>query len=172
MYINPKRAGLFGPISQPGGGGGGFRPPKISETDWRNIKCVVLVDSYDPPESIGTKKIQTYLVWRHSDVISDVMSKTQKSPKSWFFAIFSPFFQAKLHFLAMMCVKVCLHMFLLQINQIDKIKHSESVSWKQKTRFVCNFHWKSVFCPFFVGPSALLRNAVSISVVITLGPIF
>ena len=29
--INPKRAGLFGPISQPGGGG--FRPPKISETD-------------------------------------------------------------------------------------------------------------------------------------------
>ena len=45
---------LFGPISQPGGGG--FRPPKISETDWRNIKCVVLVDSYDPPESIGTEK--------------------------------------------------------------------------------------------------------------------
>ena len=36
----------------------------------------------------------------------------------------------------MMCVKVCLHMFLLQINQINKIKHSESVSWKQKTRFV------------------------------------
>ena len=26
--FNPKRAGLFGPISQPGGGG-----PKISETD-------------------------------------------------------------------------------------------------------------------------------------------
>ena len=55
ITLNPKRAGLFGPISQPGGGGG-FRPPKISETDWRNIKCVVLVDSYDPPESIGTKK--------------------------------------------------------------------------------------------------------------------
>ena len=33
----------------------------------------------------------------------------------------------------MMCVKVCLHMFLLQINQINKIEHSESVSWKQKT---------------------------------------
>ena len=31
--FNPKRAGLFGPISQPGGGEGGFRPPKISETD-------------------------------------------------------------------------------------------------------------------------------------------
>ena len=43
-----------------GGGGGGFRTPplKISETDRWNIKCVVLVDSYDPPESIGTKKIQ------------------------------------------------------------------------------------------------------------------
>ena len=36
--------------------GGRFHPPKISETDWRNIKCVVLVDSYDPPESIGTQK--------------------------------------------------------------------------------------------------------------------
>ena len=34
----------------------------------------------------------------------------------------------------MMCVKVCLHMFLLQINQINKIKHSESVSWKQKNK--------------------------------------
>ena len=33
-------------------------PLKISETDRSNIKCVVLVDSYDPPESIGTKKIQ------------------------------------------------------------------------------------------------------------------
>ena len=32
----------------------------------------------------------------------------------------------------MMCVKVCLHMFLLQINQINKIKHTESVSWKKK----------------------------------------
>ena len=32
--FNPKRAGLFWPISQPEGGG--FRPPplKISETDW------------------------------------------------------------------------------------------------------------------------------------------
>ena len=88
--FNPKRAWLFGPISQPGGGG--HPAPKISETDWRNIKCVVLVDSYDPPESIGTKKRQTYLVWRHSDIISDIMSKTRKhqeSPKSWFFAIFS-----------------------------------------------------------------------------------
>ena len=70
-------------------------PPKISETDWRNIKCVVLLDSYDPPESIGSKKVQTYLVWRHSDVINDVMSKTRKSPKiakimvfRYFFAIF------------------------------------------------------------------------------------
>ena len=93
LTFNPERAVLFGLTA---GGGGGFRPPKISETDWRNIKCVVLVDSYDPPESIGTKKVQTYLVWRHSDVISDVMSKTWKSPKiakimvfRYFFAIFS-----------------------------------------------------------------------------------
>ena len=77
----------------------------------------------------------------------------QKSPKSWFFAIFSLFFQAKLHFLAMMCVKVCLHMFVLQINPINKIKHSESVSWKQKTRFVCNFHWKSVLVSFSLDPA-------------------
>ena len=55
--INPKRAGLFGLISQPGARGR-IPTPKISET--RNIKCVVLVDSYDPPESIGTKKIKKY----------------------------------------------------------------------------------------------------------------
>ena len=92
--FNPKRAGLFGPISQPGGADSA--PPKISETDWRNVKLVVLVDSYNPPEAIGTKKVQTYLVWRHSDVISDVMSKTRKSPKiakimvfRYFFDIFS-----------------------------------------------------------------------------------
>ena len=30
--LNPKRAGLFGPISQPGGGADSA-PPKISETD-------------------------------------------------------------------------------------------------------------------------------------------
>ena len=49
----------------------------------------------------------------------------QKSPK---IMVFRYFFKQKLNFLAMMCVKVCLHMFLLQINQINKIKHSESVS--------------------------------------------
>ena len=62
VVLTLKRAGLFGPISQPGGGGG-FHPPKISETDWRNIKCVVLVDSYDPPESIGTKKKYKYTLY-------------------------------------------------------------------------------------------------------------
>ena len=48
--------------------------------------------------------------------------------------VFHYFFKQKLHFLAMMCVKVCLHMFLLQINQINKIKHNESnesVSWNK-----------------------------------------
>ena len=53
ISINPKRAGLFWPISQPEGDSA---PLKISETDRWNIKRVVLVDSYDPPESIGTKK--------------------------------------------------------------------------------------------------------------------
>ena len=101
-------------------------PPKISETDWQNIKCVVLVDSYDPPESIGTKKStnipcmtsQWHHKWRH--VKNTKIAKNRQNHG------FSLFFQA------MMCVKVCLHMFLLQINQINKIKHSESVSWKQK----------------------------------------
>ena len=65
------------------------------------------------PSPLVPKKVQTYLVWRHSDVISDVMSKTRKSPK---IMVFRYFFKQKLHFLAMMCVKVCLHMFLLQIN--------------------------------------------------------
>ena len=48
--------------------------------------------------------------------------------------VFRYFFKQKLHFLAMMCVKVCLHMFLLQINQVNEIKHSESVSWKKKKK--------------------------------------
>ena len=73
-------------------------PLKISETDRWNIKCVVLVDSYDPPESIGTTKFKTYLVWRHSDVISDVMSKTRKSPKIAKIMVFLLFFQAKVAF--------------------------------------------------------------------------
>ena len=129
--FNPKRAGLFGPISQPGGG----RippPPKTSETDRRNIKCVVLLDSYDPLESIGTKKSTNIPCmtpqWRHKwrHVKNTKITKNRQNHG------FSLFFQAKLHFLAMMCVKVCLHVLLLQINQINKIKHSESVSWKQK----------------------------------------
>ena len=121
-------------------------PLKISETDRWNIKCVVLVDSYDPPESIGTKKIQNIpctcmtLQWRHKWHVKNTKITKNRQNHGFF---------AKLHFLAMMCVKVCLHMFLLQINQINKIKHSGSVSWKtkkrQKTWFVCNFNGKSVF---------------------------
>ena len=124
------------------------------------------MDSYDPPESIGTKKSTNIPCmtpqWRHKwrHVKNTKITKNRQNHG------FSLFFQAKLHFLAMMCVKVCLHMFLLQINQINKIKHSESVSWKQKTRFVCNFHWKSVFGQFFVGPSAITQRRI-----ITLGPI-
>ena len=92
--FNPKRAGLFGPISQPGG----FRPPKISETDWRNIKCVVLVDSYDPPESIGTKKSTNIPCmtpqWRHKwrHVKNTKITKNRQNHG------FSLFFQAKVAF--------------------------------------------------------------------------
>ena len=164
LILTLKEPGFLDPSHSRGGG---FRPPKISETDWRNIKCVVLVDSYDPPESIGTKKSTNIPCmtpqWRHKwrHVKNTKITKNRQNHG------FSLFFQAKVaFFFAIMCVKVCLHMFLLQINQINKIKHSESVSWnqkknKKKTRFVCNFHWKSVFGQFFVGPSALLRNATS-----------
>ena len=87
----------------------GDSAPKILETDWRNIKCVVLVDSYDPPESIGTKKStnipcmtpQWRHKWRHVK-----NTKITKNHQNHGFLLF---FQAKLHFLAMMCVKVCLH---------------------------------------------------------------
>ena len=116
------------------------------------------------PSPLVPQKVQTYLVWHHSNVISDVMSKTRKSPKIAKIMVFWLFFKQKLHFLAMMCVKVCLHMFLFQINQMNKIKHSESVSWKQKTRFVCNFHWKSVF--------RWTQRSITQRRVIILGPIF
>ena len=64
-----KEPGYFNPSHSRGGGGRIPPPLKISETDRWNIKCVVLVDSYDPPESIGTKKIQNIPCmtsqWRH-----------------------------------------------------------------------------------------------------------
>ena len=94
-YFNPKRAGLFGPISQPGGGS---RPPKISETNWRNITCVVLMDSYDPPESIGTKKSTNIPFmtpqWRHKwrHVKNTKITKNRQNHG------FSLFFQAKVAF--------------------------------------------------------------------------
>ena len=126
LDLTLKEPGFLDP-SHSRGGGAGFRPPKISETDWRNIKCVVLVDSYDPPESIGTKKKSTNIPcmtpqWRHK-------WRHVKNKKIAKIMVFRYFFKQKLHFLAMMCVKICLHMFLLQINEI---KHSESVSWNNK----------------------------------------
>ena len=167
--LNPKRAGLFGPISQPGP----IPPPKISETDWRNIKCVVLVDSYDPPESIGTNKSTNIPCmtpqWRHKWRHVKNTKITKNCQNHGFSLFFRYFFKQSCIFLAMMCVKVCLHMFLLQINQINKIKHSESVSWKQKTRFVCNFHWKSVFGQFF---RRWTQRSITQRRVITLGLIF
>ena len=67
------------------------------------------------PSPLVPKKVQTYLVWRHSDVINDVMSKTRKSPKIAKIMVFRYFFKQTCIFLA-------------------KIKHSESVSWKQKKK--------------------------------------
>ena len=151
VKLNPKRAGLFWPISQPEGGG--FCPPlrsrkPIDETSsvWYYWIAMTL------PSPLVPKKFRTYLVWRHSDIISDVMSKTRKSPKIAKIMVFRYFFKQKLHFLAMMCIKVCLHMFLLQINQINKINIVEVYperQKRQKTRFVCNFNGKLVFslCP-------------------------
>ena len=95
-YLTLKEPGFLDPSHSRGPGDSAS---KISKTDWRNMKCVVLVDSYDPPESIGTKKkVQKYLVWRHSDIISDVMSKTRKSPKIVKIMVFRHFFKQKLHF--------------------------------------------------------------------------
>ena len=93
-------------------------------------------------------KVQTYLVWRHhghSDVRIDSSCQKhehhQKSPKSWFFTIF---FKQKFNLFANdVCRNMLIH--VLTPNKSNKMKHSESVSWKQKTRFVCNYFWKSVF---------------------------
>ena len=133
--FNPKRAGLFGPISPPGGGG--FRPPLVSRKRIDELSCVWYQwIAMTLPSPFIPKKVQTYLVWRHSDVKHDVMQKCEKSQKIAKFMVFRHFFKQKLDFLAMMCVKVCAHMLLLQINQINKIKHSVTVSWKQKTGFL------------------------------------
>ena len=80
------------------------------------------------------------------------MSKTAKIAK---IVVFRYFFKQKLHCLAMMCVKECLHTFLLQINQINKIKHSGNAQKRQKTRLMCfmciNFNGKLI--EFFVDPA-------------------
>ena len=91
--INPKRAGLFWPISQPEGADSS--PHKISETDRWNIKCVVLVNSYDPPESIGTKKNSKHTLYDVTVTSCQKHENHQKSPK---FMVFRYFFQAKVAF--------------------------------------------------------------------------
>ena len=98
-----KYVNIFGilTLKEPGfwthltaGGGADSAPPKISETDWRNIKCVVQVDSYDPPESIGTKKSTNIPCmtpqWRH--VKNTKITKNRQNHG------FSVFFQAKVGF--------------------------------------------------------------------------
>ena len=126
--------------------------------------CWVLVDSYDPPESIGTKKSTNIPCmtsqWRHTLC----MSKNAKIAKNHQNRRFSHFFQQKLHYLAMMCVRECLHTFLLQINQMSETKHSGSTQKRQKHDFICNFNGKSSF--------SLTQLAITWRGVITLGPIF
>ena len=61
IVLTLKESGFLNPSHSRGGG--------VAETDWRNIKCVVLVDSYDPAESIGTKKKYKHTLY-DSTVIS------------------------------------------------------------------------------------------------------
>ena len=101
--------------------------------------------------------------WRHV--------KNTKITKNRQIMVFRYFFKQKLHFLAMMCVKVCLHMFLLQINQINKIKHSASVSWNKKTtkNTICvQFPLKISFWSVF----RWTQRSITQRRVITPGPIF
>ena len=69
----------------------------------------------------------------------------------------------------MMCIKVGLHMFLLQINQINKIKHNESVSWKQKKHDLCVI---SIENHFFWSVFRWTQRSITQRRVITLGPVF
>ena len=79
--------------------------------------------------------------------------------------VFRYFFKQKLHFLAMMCVKVCLHMFLLQINQINKIKNLVKVYPENKKHDLCVISIENQFLVSFSLDPEQRR-------VITLGPIF
>ena len=117
----------------------------------------------NPPESIGTKKStnipcmmsQWHHKWRHV--------KNMKITKNRQNHGFSLFFQAKVAFFGNdVCQSMLTH--VLTPNKPNKIKHSESVSWKQKTRFVCNFHWNSVF--------RWTKRSITQRRVTTLGPIF
>ena len=97
LGLTLKEPGYFDP-SHSRGGGRILPPLKISETDRWNIKCVVLVDSYDPSESIGTKKIQNIPCmtsqWRHKwrHVKNTKITKNRQNHG------FSLFFQAKVAF--------------------------------------------------------------------------
>ena len=102
---------------------------------------------------------QRHHKWRH--VKNTKITKNRQNQG------FSLFFQAKVAFLAMMRVKVCLHMFLLQINQLNKIKHSKSVFWKQK-HDLCVISIENQFLVrFSLNPLLYYERRV-----ITLGPCF
>ena len=150
-------------MSQPGGGG--FRPPYRSRKPIKETSSVgYWWIARTLPSPLVPKKVQTYLVWRHSDVISDACQKMRKSLKIAKIVVFRYFFEQKLNYLAIMCVKEYLHTFLLQINQINEIKHSGRGQKRQKTRFMCNFNGKSSF--------SLTQRAITWRCVATLSPIF
>ena len=169
VYLTLKEPGFLDPSHSRGGGG--FRPPLRSRKPIDEISSVWYYwIAMTLPSPLVGKKVQTYLVWRHSDVMSDVMSKTWKSPKIAKIMVFRYFFAI---FLKQSCIfwQWCVSKYAYTCsyskkNKINKIKHSESVSWKQKkkTRFVCNFHWKSVF--------RWTQRSITQRRVITLGPIF
>ena len=96
IRITLKEPGFLDPSHRRGGR---IPPPlSISETDWWTIMCVVPMDSYDPPESIHTKKStnipcmtsQWRQTWRNA--------KMRKISKNRQIHGFSPFFQAKVGF--------------------------------------------------------------------------
>ena len=64
--INPKEAGSFDPISQPGGGGGGRIPPPPSDlgrgaTKNSEIRHVRRVSQYERADKIAILKIKAFL---------------------------------------------------------------------------------------------------------------
>ena len=64
LTLNPKEAGSFDPISQPGGGGGGIPPPSDLDrgaTKNSEIRHVRRVSQYERADKIAILKIKAFL---------------------------------------------------------------------------------------------------------------